>query len=448
MKNLKIYSAILILILISSYSNAQQVMKPYPVTGQPCPDFNFTEVTNYGKKSISLNEMKGKYFILDFWSKSCATCVASMPKVNRIQEEFKDKVQIIFSGHDDKEGDMRKIYSRLKEKYKLIVPCAYDTVVIFQFVPDHAVPLLVWVDSAGIVKAVTSSDDLNHSNLDKFIKGEPFDYLDGSYMATVNSYKELKEQKQRMLSIDEKDKMDLLFRSTLLKCTNYKGAVEEPNELNEGGIQDNLIRLNIIKMPAKTLYKLAYFGTGSVKSSQIVMEVKDSTDLYDPSQSDVINYSYSLQAPIDRANKEDLMRIMQNDLNSYFGFEAGFEDRTKPCYYLKVVNEDKANGLLSHQDGQTVGNWGRKIGGRVENSSMENFCNLLRLDLPANMILIDQTGIKGKINIEFKNASLVNVEGMRKALEKNGLDLVPGSTVISVLVIKDRKRIADRAAKN
>lgn len=445
---MKNYISIFLLCLISYGSSAQKAVKSALEIGQSCPDFNFLEVANYTTNSVSLNDLKGKYFILDFWAKTCASCIENMPKVNRLQQAFKDKIQIILSGDDDKEGEMRKIYSRIKEKYKMIVPCAYDRSVIRQFRQDGVVPLLIWVDKDGIVKAVTTSDDLNEKNLNKFINGESFVHADFTSAGQGTSYRELKEKKDRLFSVDEKDKSDLLYRSTLLSCDHYEGALYEPGEIDEDPIRDNRTQISLIKITVPALYRLAYFGKIAIPNIRIAIEVKDSSNLYEADQKTLANYCYSLQAPKNRATKDDLMSMMQNDLMKFFGYEANFEDRAAPAYFLKIIDQAKANQLLSRSNGEQTGQWAKKVGGKLENSTMENFCNILRMDLPSNVVLVDQTGIKEKINIEFKNASLVDVEGMRAALQKNGLDIISGNSLMSVLVIKDSKHISGATARN
>lgn len=419
---------------------AQSNTKPAPIVGQPCPDFKFVEVANYSKKSVSLDDLKGQYFILDFWAKTCGTCVASMPKVNRIQQTYKDKIQIIFSGQDDKEGEMRKIYAVIKEKYKMIVPCAYDKEVIMQFNTGRVVPLLVWVDKVGIVQAVTTNDDLNEENVNKFITGQSFGHSDYTYNGRLISDQKLKEKKERLFAVDEKDKLDFLFRSTLLRCIHYDGDYGGLGEIDENPIKGNQKQISLIRSPVRTLYRIAYWGTGPMtKDKQVLVELKDSSEVYNADGSNEIEYCYSLQAPKNRASKEELMGMMQNDLNNYFGYQATFEDRTLPCYELIIIDKVKAKQLLSQENGDGSGNWARRVGGKIKNSTMQNFCNLLEMDLPLNIILVDKTGIKGKINIEFKNASLVELNGMRKALQRNGMDLIPGTTIINILVLKDRK---------
>ena len=43
----------------------------------------------------SLQEIKGKYLLLDFWSKACVPCVKSIPELKDIADKFKDKISVV-----------------------------------------------------------------------------------------------------------------------------------------------------------------------------------------------------------------------------------------------------------------------------------------------------------------------------------------------------------------
>src|SRR5438309_1226849 len=87
----------------------------YPEIGKPCPDFTLNEIYNYPKSKASLQDFKGKWLILDFWSRGCTACIQSFPKLNELTKEFKDKVQIVLVGVDDKL--IRKMYEKFRQKY-------------------------------------------------------------------------------------------------------------------------------------------------------------------------------------------------------------------------------------------------------------------------------------------------------------------------------------------
>ncbi len=42
-----------------------------------------------------LSEFKGKYILLDFWSRGCAPCVASLPEMEEIIEQYKGRMEVV-----------------------------------------------------------------------------------------------------------------------------------------------------------------------------------------------------------------------------------------------------------------------------------------------------------------------------------------------------------------
>ncbi|MGJ1325401.1 TlpA family protein disulfide reductase, partial [Sphingobacterium faecium] len=52
-------------------------------------------------KLIDLHKLKQKVVILDFFDTYCGTCIQSMPKLQKLQDKLKDKVQIITVGWQD-----------------------------------------------------------------------------------------------------------------------------------------------------------------------------------------------------------------------------------------------------------------------------------------------------------------------------------------------------------
>lgn len=73
--------------------------------GKKAPDFTLKGVDG---KDISLSNFRGKIVFLDFWSSSCAPCIAQFPAARKMEEAFKDKEVVFISIGMDREEYWKK----------------------------------------------------------------------------------------------------------------------------------------------------------------------------------------------------------------------------------------------------------------------------------------------------------------------------------------------------
>jgi thiol-disulfide isomerase/thioredoxin len=70
----------------------------------PAPDLKAKDLNG---KELSLGAYKGKVVLLNFWATWCGPCRAEIPSLIRIQETYKDRLQIIGMDVDDDEEQLR-----------------------------------------------------------------------------------------------------------------------------------------------------------------------------------------------------------------------------------------------------------------------------------------------------------------------------------------------------
>src|SRR5690606_33993722 len=53
------------------------------------------DAVSRGIKTVSLNEYRGKLIVLDFWNTYCGACIDAMPKMNALENQYKNSLAIL-----------------------------------------------------------------------------------------------------------------------------------------------------------------------------------------------------------------------------------------------------------------------------------------------------------------------------------------------------------------
>ena len=81
--------------------------------GDAAPDFNLTSID--GNK-VTLDSLKGKVVLLDFWATWCGPCKAAMPTIQKLHEAYKDKGVVILGVNTwEKNADSARDYMAKKK---------------------------------------------------------------------------------------------------------------------------------------------------------------------------------------------------------------------------------------------------------------------------------------------------------------------------------------------
>ncbi len=91
------------------------------------------------------------------------------PDANKLQEQFKDSVQIILIGYTRQGSDVQQMYEQFREEQDLKLAITFDSVIFKRF--DVAeVPYVLIIDPNGVVRGIT--DDLDADNVLDFMRNK------------------------------------------------------------------------------------------------------------------------------------------------------------------------------------------------------------------------------------------------------------------------------------
>jgi len=452
---LKISYSLLCLILFVFNANSQSKEKTqFPVIGEAMPEFTLNNIVDYSKASISSKNLKGKWYILDFWIMGCKPCIQSFPEVSAMAEKFKGKVDVFSIGIGGDE--LQKYYMPIRKKKGLKIPMAFDLLLASKW-QVRSYPTIFIVDDKGILRVITYETNpeklvtLMQSGQNQFAKNENYkQYLqnDVTSLYFVNG--------------NGGNDSSFLFRSIIAKATpDYSSSgIANINQKGPGyGDLQYVSAVNLRKglfqmsnTSLLTLYNTAFFGqdrawiTDSIYKEAIflpkyadkvfwpILKVKDSSDFRVNYKTFQGLFTYSLSVPAEKANKDFIMRAMQLDLFKFFGYDAKVEIRKWPVWKLVVTDPTRVAALKTKGGDPKTSIYTNSVSHLI-NASAFDVIDIIFGEHQGE-IFFDKTGIDYKMDIKLEG-SLRDMNVVKRELNKNGFDIIQEEKNMKVLVISD-----------
>jgi thiol-disulfide isomerase/thioredoxin len=129
--------------------------------GQSFPTVNVKTIDN---REVSLQSFWGKLVLLDFWATWCSSCRESLPELQKLYAEHKDKGLGVVS--IDQDDDVQKA-DKFWSEQKIPWPNYHLDAALDNKLPGHGVPFFVLVDSTG--KVIYSREGFDHDGLQQAI---------------------------------------------------------------------------------------------------------------------------------------------------------------------------------------------------------------------------------------------------------------------------------------
>lgn len=299
-----------------------------PVTARPYEigdSFHASQIGNvlFQEEPLDMRLFKGKLTIIDFWGLNCYSCIVAIPKLDSLQREFKDRLQIVMVTKD-KRKSIEAFFARRKSKVPAI-PIIVEDTVLSSYFPYKYLPHHVWINEQGKVIYITSGENTNGVTLQAYFKGKKLDFTETVTLMDFDPIQPIWKEGGGRLS--HRVKYYSMLSGYLLENPYYYMRITD----DEKGITN----LKLLNVPLLDLYKIAYGGLRGLgdlaKDNRIILEVNDRSVFRenDPLKMDSWQRenSYCYEAATPPLSEIDFCRLLQEELSRYFPYNATIEKR-------------------------------------------------------------------------------------------------------------------------
>lgn len=422
----------LVALFLIPLGNYAQTNKTFNI-GDSMPPITFSNIFNEPGTSISLYDYKGKLIIIDFWNRWCGTCIEAFPKMEKLQQEFRDKIKILLVT-TDKNEEVAKLFRRFKLPALTIV---WGDTILNNMFPHIAVPHHVWINPDGHVQFITDGYNATAKNVSKVLDGKNVKLHIKSELTDIDNDADLwREGKGR-------------FQKYI---NNYSFVMSKVSEnWNDGygfsrDTVNNTCGFKFVNTALLDFYKVAFSGTINYINKDFTLANRTQFvgagvhDFFDyPIETDSIPaweerniICYESKWKIQ--NDSSAYKYLQDDANRFFPFSVKVEDKEVPCYILKKSPD--FNGAKSANN--------EKVFEYTDSSFILKDMpvsyiieSLNHLKLFKNSPVVDETNYTANIDIRLVNA-FTDIVTLKKQLLQHGLLLEEGKRKMRMLVIENK----------
>lgn len=109
-------------------------------------DFNWQLVSMSGE-NLDFKSLSGKVILVNFWATWCPPCVAEMPGMQNLYDDYGDRVAFVFIARDDHE----RVVKFLKKK-NLDLPVYYERTSPPEVLSTSSLPTTFLIDAKGMIR--------------------------------------------------------------------------------------------------------------------------------------------------------------------------------------------------------------------------------------------------------------------------------------------------------
>lgn len=431
--------------------------------GEKVPDINLGEIVNYGnslpkdKKSVKVSDFRGKLLILDFWTSTCGACIASFPKLEKLQKEFKEQLLILpvgfrreyrYRGGSTIWGDVAPLIAKWKgtaREMKLPSVSVFESEInpskshpFRQLFPFQGFPTIIWIDSNGIYRGTTEGTAMTSDNIREVLNGKPI-FKPKKLVSSIDLSAFL---------IKQSNESNVTARGSVYsnQIDSLKGEFLKLDTSNK-----QFYHFYAVNYPLYSFYYTAYNKIPEAKSLKGLLIDSTVKSFYEHERvlnrsnyrqrdSIIANDTFCYEAILPRSNmsETDAWREVIRDLDKFSGQQSRIQKREVNC--LKLIVKDREKNAAAFRPKLSLdeiysADSNKKL--VYKYGSIDQFLNQLNFSLSVSHdipIIINETEYNGEIEIVFVEEDFKDMSKVISTLQKFGLDLIKGKAEIDVLI--------------
>jgi thiol-disulfide isomerase/thioredoxin len=329
----------------------------YPQTMDQ-PNSPVINITHWIKPKKRI-DIKDKYIVLEFWATWCAPCIAAIPHLNKLQNEFRAQKNLAFvSISDENVSKIKQVLPRFAFSSYVVTDITGNTQKAFNV---ESLPATFLVDNMGNVKWRGDPQNLTRKTIRKFLNDEPISLdqaikNDGSLDSLYRSY--------RTVFDDETQKK--YFRAT---NPGYQYSGKSASRISGKAYNEIKIGVKVSALFAQLLH-----------CSESQIKIPDSL------KNRAISYCFKSDGLTDIQNGESrLLSLLMSKLH----LKLQNAEKMADVYTIRIIDSTKLNAQRVKNTPQTLGGYSNSDNDKViaiRNSSLTTLENNLTslLNVPVN----------------------------------------------------------------
>ncbi|HWK99815.1 MAG TPA: TlpA disulfide reductase family protein [Parapedobacter sp.] len=397
--------------------------------GNPIPDVLWdTPLTLWNAadsrtETITLGDYRGKVIILDFWATWCKSCIANMPRMHQLQDQFEGDVVVLPVTYEDT-SVVSAFLERTADRGMVALRPSFQSIIADSVLkrifpnPDRSIPYFAIIGNNAVFAGLTIPPQMNDRLLSVLVNGEE------TYIPPLQAAPQT-PLLERSTSYVGNHLSKPIYYSML---SGYMEGFTYPVGQTIDSAKHQ-VRFFYINQPILRLYSLALSSPYPSEPNRRIMLVDTAKQYefhnlrnaaYNERQH---NYSFETILPLG-AVRDDVRPHLLAQLNSATGLTGSMIKRVVPCLVIKESHQAK----LNTDSGRTM--------------KMKSFVGLLnRQYKKAIPPVINESAYEGNMCLPA-DFDFTDIKWAKEVLANHGLSLNEEERELELFLLSDGKHDA------